>query len=417
MSLKDKDVIFELVMQEMAKIVYDRLLSLYESVDDDNVQDEGFSFNKDKSKITFNPSVKNNYADTDIFDENKELKVRKIVLPKSGVTSYNLYNINLMDINKALKHKTNQLRKPIEYGTITSSADGSEMDSIEYFVKRSVAYIKRILKGKTVDIITYPQTSKNKENVGFESFNDYVARLIKKSYPDSEGIKFVPEILIKNVQNIFVNVDVAKEVGLTDKEIHQLQKDVEKWKHEADIIALRKRLDILEEQIALVVKTRGKGRPSKDFRSKQQEVELIKQEIKLLKHKYGILGRDRTKDAKTGKAKDWEIKSLSDKRRRAIEGIFELNPKYKAIQYKFKGKHVVIFDDNLSSGATLDDVCLALQQLGVAEIIPITIGTIPTTVYGKERWQKHNADKIEINNDELTNMDWYFDNRSTDWDF
>ena len=67
-----------------------------------------------------------------------------------------------MDINKALKHKTNQSRKPIEYGTITSSADGSEMDSIEYFVKRSVAYIKRILKGKTVDIITYPQTSKNK---------------------------------------------------------------------------------------------------------------------------------------------------------------------------------------------------------------------------------------------------------------
>ena len=48
MSPKDKDIIFELVMQEMAKIVYDRLLSLYESVDEDNVQDEGFSFNKDK---------------------------------------------------------------------------------------------------------------------------------------------------------------------------------------------------------------------------------------------------------------------------------------------------------------------------------------------------------------------------------
>ena len=48
MSPKDKDIIFELVMQEMAKIVYDRLLSLYESVDEDNVQDEGFSLNKDK---------------------------------------------------------------------------------------------------------------------------------------------------------------------------------------------------------------------------------------------------------------------------------------------------------------------------------------------------------------------------------
>ena len=43
MSIEDKNIIFELVMQEMAKIVYDRLLSLYESVDEDNVQDEGFS--------------------------------------------------------------------------------------------------------------------------------------------------------------------------------------------------------------------------------------------------------------------------------------------------------------------------------------------------------------------------------------
>ena len=76
-----------------------------------------------------------------------------------------------------------------------------------------------------------------------------------------------------------------------------------------------------------------------------------------------------------------EIKSLSDKRRRAIEGIFELNPKYKQIQYKFEGKHVVIFDDNLSSGATLGDVCLALQQLGIAEIIPITIESIHVTAF------------------------------------
>ena len=94
-----------------------------------------------------------------------------------------------------------------------------------------------------------------------------------------------------------------------------------------------------------------------------------------------------------------EIKSLSDKRRRAIEGIFELNPKYKQIQYKFEGKHVVIFDDNLSSGATLGDVCLALQQLGIAEIIPITIESIPVTAFvAVKSFFNKSLQKTKINN-------------------
>lgn len=106
---------------------------------------------------------------------------------------------------------------------------------------------------------------------------------------------------------------------------------------------------------------------------------------------------------------------MSDKRRRAIEGIFELNPKYKEIQYKLKNKHIVIFDDNLSSGATLDDVCLALQNLGVASITAITIGVIPATMYGSDRYKnQHNADKLNLN---VNNMDWYYNWRSTDMDY
>ena len=271
------------------------------------------------------------------------------------------------------------------------------------------------MKDKEVDIITYPETSKNKDDVGFESFNYVMTQALLKLYPNSHGIKFMPEILVKNVKNIFVNVDVAREVGLSTEEIYQLKKDVEKWKHEADIISLRKRIDVLEEQIAAVVATRGKGRPPKTFTDKKKEIELIKQEIKLLKQKHKILGRDSTKDSKTGKAKDWQIKSLSDKRRRAIEGIFELNPKYKEIQYKLKNKHIVIFDDNLSSGATLDDVCLALQNLGVASITAITIGVIPATVYGSDRYKnQHNADKLNLNVD---NMDWYYNWRTSDIDY
>ena len=44
----------------------------------------------------------------------------------------------------------------------------------------------------------------------------------------------------------------------------------------------------------------------------------------------------------------------------------------------------MVFDDNLSSGATMDEICVALLKLGVKKIIPITLGVIPTTIYGNK---------------------------------
>ena len=85
-----------------------------------------------------------------------------------------------------------------------------------------------------------------------------------------------------------------------------------------------------------------------------------------------------------GRAKNFEIKSIEDKRRRSLEGLFGINPELNGIQQELKGKHVVIFDDNISSGATLDDICLELQKHGVASILPITLAIIPKTVYGQE---------------------------------
>ena len=41
---------------------------------------------------------------------------------------------------------------------------------------------------------------------------------------------------------------------------------------------------------------------------------------------------------------------------------------------KTKGGIVVIFDDNVSGGGTLSDICMGLQKLGMENIIPITFG-------------------------------------------
>lgn len=58
-----------------------------------------------------------------------------------------------------------------------------------------------------------------------------------------------------------------------------------------------------------------------------------------------------------------------------------MNPEYKDIQYKFRGKDVLLIDDNISSGATLDDVCLVLKKLGIRNIYVFTVATISPTVY------------------------------------
>ena len=137
MTIQEKEKIFNQIMEMLSPIVFNKLMNIFES----EVQsaEEGFSFKNKNSVIKFDPNVKNGYADTDIFkDGTKEFKVKEIILPKSGVISYNLYNINNMNINKALKHKVNVEGKPIKYDKLTNPVTKSEIDSIECNVDRTL---------------------------------------------------------------------------------------------------------------------------------------------------------------------------------------------------------------------------------------------------------------------------------------
>jgi hypothetical protein len=102
----------------------------------------------------------------------------------------------------------------------------------------------------------------------------------------------------------------------------------------------------------------------------------------------GRLGKDSTV-GKNGVIKDWQIKSLEDTERKALQGIFTPNPIYKKIENIVKGKTIVVFDDNISSGATLDDVALELLNLGAKKVIPITLGVIDPTVYRRSERNGH----------------------------
>lgn len=77
--------------------------------------------------------------------------------------------------------------------------------------------------------------------------------------------------------------------------------------------------------------------------------------------------------------KDSEIKKLRNSERLGLKNMFNLN-KNLEIQKKeeeinkLKGTILLVFDDNISGGATLSDVCLQCQKLGAENIIPITFG-------------------------------------------
>lgn len=335
---------------------------------------EGWSFgskgrNGDKT-FKFVPG-KNDNGDTstEIFNADKKFKYHEVLLPKSGVMSYNLYKISDMRISKALKH-------PQRF--IDMEKRNIDFDSIDKFMKRTAMYIRMLLKDNDIDIITYPQSS--------SSFNKEMIDYILRGYRDTPGIKVIPDLVTKNIRNVYINYEVAKNIGLSNQEIHQLQQDIDRWIQDADIYELRQKIDSLNDEILLNSTLKKKGRPSKEMMQKKELVKILQKEIEAVEDKIKLMRKGRKGKDKTigadGRAKNFEIKSIEDRKRRSIEGLFEINPNLKGIQQHLKGKNIIIFDDNISSGATLDDICLELAKYGVKSILPITLAIIPKTVYG-----------------------------------
>lgn len=353
----------------------------------ENYEDEGFrmSFNKTNGKIDQNnPNIimfdpnSNGYSDTKIFKGGtKEFNVYYQDLPKSGLKSINLYYLRNMNINKALKHGINMA------GTAINVDNSEAKNSLEYFKRRSAYYITRILNKMNVmpDILTSPQSS--------SKFNEQMLNLLLQYYPNGD-IMLMPNSMRKDPRNLTINFAVAKKIGMTDEEIAKLQNKITHLKQDEDIRDFRRKIEQLKQEIESML-THRRGRPSKSITNKKNEIDAYNTLIKANRRR----GIDPTFDKSTGKIKSMQIKNLDDKQRNAIDGLFVFNDvQYPSKTYsrngeeftysqsmKFRDKIILVFDDNLSSGATLDMVCDALKKMGAKMIIPITLGLIPQTAY------------------------------------
>lgn len=368
--------------------------------------DEGFSFSKKSSGFIAGKND-TDLSNTKIFsDKGKKFEYHIQKLEKSGIDSINLYKFGDIRISKLLKHP-----EEFEAGVHTK---GKKMKidekSIDAFMKRSALYIRSIIKELNfdIDIITYPKSSSH--------FNEILTDYVMTGYSNIDSIKIIPGLLNKSISTVIVNRDRAKELGMKDEEINKLEHQIESWKKQYDkIYPLRLELDQLCDTLMLYragfVGKRGR-RPNdyfeciKQIEQKKQQIKDTKKEIGMSKGKEKFVKYVDPKDIgyvdvegngkKIARARGFEIKSLDDKTRKAIENLFTLNDelsKYKTsdgteiygkpIEDKIKGKNIVIFDDNISSGATLDDMCLTLLKNGAKSVLPITMAIIPPTVYGK----------------------------------
>lgn len=73
----------------------------------------------------------------------------------------------------------------------------------------------------------------------------------------------------------------------------------------------------------------------------------------------------------------FQIKNITDPIRMGMRNIYNPNENEELVKQeveKTKGTVFVVFDDNISGGATLGDICYQAKQLGIEHIIPITFG-------------------------------------------
>ena len=79
---------------------------------------------------------------------------------------------------------------------------------------------------------------------------------------------------------------------------------------------------------------------------------------------------------------NFQIKKMGNDVRMALKNYFQPNEDAEMVKNeveKAMGTVIVVFDDNVSGGATLSDICLQLQNLGLEFVIPITFGRMRTS--------------------------------------
>lgn len=78
------------------------------------------------------------------------------------------------------------------------------------------------------------------------------------------------------------------------------------------------------------------------------------------------------------KEKKFQIKNLTNDTRMGLKNYFKLQNNVEDEIKEIQNTIFVIFDDNISGGATLSDICYQCKKIGINYIVPITFGEMRT---------------------------------------
>ena len=76
--------------------------------------------------------------------------------------------------------------------------------------------------------------------------------------------------------------------------------------------------------------------------------------------------------------KDFQIKNFTNDVRMGLKNFYKAQEGIEEELERIEGTVFVIFDDNVSGGATLSDICYQATKLGIKYIVPITFGQMRT---------------------------------------
>jgi len=377
------------------------------------LEQESFKFNWKTGEYKWVDDKKGTNIDTSMVkkDEKGSIKYgyKEQLLPKSDLISYNLFDIKNFNVTQALKH---------------GKAKNMELvpdDSIQKFKEYTAKYIARLLnnKGYSIDIILTPQSSAKLSG----EISDLVSKVYKEMY--GKNVQVIKNAFIKAPEDVTLDIKSAeKHLGdeakhhapeLSDEllnkkvknRIEDIKHDIEIWKKESDMLPTIQKIYKLQQDIEDIEKSRG-WRKKKD-----EKIQIIVLEIdKLLDYIKKTFGPDyiKTRFFKYGRlkpeedVKSWQIKNLSDAVRKSINNLFkfsqDLDTEYSYADkqgetitgkssfidnLKRNNKTIMIFDDNISSGATLDDIGQYLINNGIKKenIAIVTLGTVPLSLYNR----------------------------------
>jgi hypothetical protein len=89
----------------------------------------------------------------------------------------------------------------------------------------------------------------------------------------------------------------------------------------------------------------------------------------------------------------FQIKKLNNDCRMGLRNMFKFDDDVLQQEIdEIKNTILVVFDDNISGGATLSDICYQYKKLGIEYIIPITFGKM------KESWNVGNLSVLKPKN-------------------